>query len=434
MALIKCKECGHDVSDKASVCPNCGCPIEKGTNHVSNKPVKNSKTKSWFLLALLLCLIMGGGYYAFNNLFNGGNGKDAIVKLTPKFANAIQKYEKLGSFSEGLAAVMRDGKWGYINTKGDEVIECQYERVGNFSEGLSFVYKSDDESFSVINANGKETFKGKCGFSYFLGSGVPDEVWDDILPYYKNGKLFVPYGEKYVVYDNKGNKISEVDIETDLDSQNTQALPYMIFAKENGDDDFQYNTVGLKDDNGAELIPAIYDGIGNVGLGERINASNGVLLVVLDEIGEDVIEGYGGGFDSSETKRHYGYVDLKGNDTFSKDLKEKCQKSKEKAVEIIREQKESQRAMELEKEKNNRDIDWIQGNWRSYMTDLYGARREFRVGIAERYITVFLGGSHYYTGPYEISDDMITFKDMYLLIDFNRKVIKADRSTDMHRF
>ena len=76
----KCKDCGHDVSDKASVCPNCGCPIEKGTNHVSNKPVKN-KTKSWFLLALLLCLIIGGGYYAFNNLFNGG--KDAIVEFTP---------------------------------------------------------------------------------------------------------------------------------------------------------------------------------------------------------------------------------------------------------------------------------------------------------------------------------------------------------------
>lgn len=29
MALIKCKECGHEVSDRASECPNCGCPIEK---------------------------------------------------------------------------------------------------------------------------------------------------------------------------------------------------------------------------------------------------------------------------------------------------------------------------------------------------------------------------------------------------------------------
>ncbi len=28
MAMIKCPECGKDVSDKAKSCPNCGCPIE----------------------------------------------------------------------------------------------------------------------------------------------------------------------------------------------------------------------------------------------------------------------------------------------------------------------------------------------------------------------------------------------------------------------
>lgn len=27
MALIKCKECGKEISDKATACPNCGCPI-----------------------------------------------------------------------------------------------------------------------------------------------------------------------------------------------------------------------------------------------------------------------------------------------------------------------------------------------------------------------------------------------------------------------
>ena len=27
MALIKCDECGRDVSDKAESCPNCGNPI-----------------------------------------------------------------------------------------------------------------------------------------------------------------------------------------------------------------------------------------------------------------------------------------------------------------------------------------------------------------------------------------------------------------------
>lgn len=28
MAMIKCDECGKDVSDKAKTCPNCGCPID----------------------------------------------------------------------------------------------------------------------------------------------------------------------------------------------------------------------------------------------------------------------------------------------------------------------------------------------------------------------------------------------------------------------
>lgn len=29
MALIKCPECGREISDRASTCPGCGCPVEK---------------------------------------------------------------------------------------------------------------------------------------------------------------------------------------------------------------------------------------------------------------------------------------------------------------------------------------------------------------------------------------------------------------------
>ena len=32
MALIECKECGHEVSKKADKCPNCGAPIKKQTS------------------------------------------------------------------------------------------------------------------------------------------------------------------------------------------------------------------------------------------------------------------------------------------------------------------------------------------------------------------------------------------------------------------
>lgn len=36
MALIKCPECGKEISDKAKVCPNCGCPVE-GHHVTENK-------------------------------------------------------------------------------------------------------------------------------------------------------------------------------------------------------------------------------------------------------------------------------------------------------------------------------------------------------------------------------------------------------------
>jgi hypothetical protein len=29
MALIKCPECSKEISDKASACPNCGCPLSE---------------------------------------------------------------------------------------------------------------------------------------------------------------------------------------------------------------------------------------------------------------------------------------------------------------------------------------------------------------------------------------------------------------------
>ena len=32
MALIKCPECGKDVSTKAKACPHCGYPINQATN------------------------------------------------------------------------------------------------------------------------------------------------------------------------------------------------------------------------------------------------------------------------------------------------------------------------------------------------------------------------------------------------------------------
>jgi len=46
VALIKCPECGREISDQASSCPNCGCPIK--TTLLKSKATTIEKTgKQW---------------------------------------------------------------------------------------------------------------------------------------------------------------------------------------------------------------------------------------------------------------------------------------------------------------------------------------------------------------------------------------------------
>ena len=46
MALIKCPECGKEISDKASTCPSCGCPIATNEPAVEKSDAGNSNSRS----------------------------------------------------------------------------------------------------------------------------------------------------------------------------------------------------------------------------------------------------------------------------------------------------------------------------------------------------------------------------------------------------
>lgn len=61
MGLIKCSECGKEISDKAEKCPNCGAPVVKnaGTQSSTAIPVQNqsNKNSSLGVVALILSVI-----------------------------------------------------------------------------------------------------------------------------------------------------------------------------------------------------------------------------------------------------------------------------------------------------------------------------------------------------------------------------------------
>ncbi len=44
MALIKCSECGKDISDKAEACPHCGCPVALMAESKADSYVSKDKT------------------------------------------------------------------------------------------------------------------------------------------------------------------------------------------------------------------------------------------------------------------------------------------------------------------------------------------------------------------------------------------------------
>ncbi len=63
------------------------------------------------------------------------------------------KFEDALPFSEGLAAVKREGKWGYVDSLGSMVIEPRFDLAGTFSSGHAEVVI--DNHAGVIDRNGK---------------------------------------------------------------------------------------------------------------------------------------------------------------------------------------------------------------------------------------------------------------------------------------
>ena len=73
-------------------------------------------------------------------------------------------------FSQGLAAVQRDGKWGYIDTKGRLVIDYQFDSAEKFSEGLAFVVQNKKRGY--IDSSGKMVINLDKATGYPFTNGI----------------------------------------------------------------------------------------------------------------------------------------------------------------------------------------------------------------------------------------------------------------------
>ena len=87
------------------------------------------------------------------------NGKYGYVDKTGKEVVEL-KYDYLGDFAyNGLAKAMFNGKVGYVDITGKEVVALKYDSVERFREGLAAVLFNGQWGF--VDKTGKEVVKPK---------------------------------------------------------------------------------------------------------------------------------------------------------------------------------------------------------------------------------------------------------------------------------
>ena len=113
------------------------------------------------------------GYYPVSN----GAQENAKWGYVNEYLNLdiALVYSGAEDFSEGLAAVCKDGNWGYINTDGVEVIPFEYESVKGVNQ------EEKDTAFSFKNGFVPVKKDGKYGIINTKGETVVNFVFEAIL-------------------------------------------------------------------------------------------------------------------------------------------------------------------------------------------------------------------------------------------------------------
>lgn len=91
MALIECNECGAQISDKASVCPKCGNPLEPIAIEQANSFFKSKLFRDIFLLVkivIILAIVSSLGLFIINKHANEIKTQEVLEKTQEVLENS----------------------------------------------------------------------------------------------------------------------------------------------------------------------------------------------------------------------------------------------------------------------------------------------------------------------------------------------------------
>jgi tetratricopeptide (TPR) repeat protein len=253
-----------------------------------------------------------------------------IKKLEKKLANSPQrskekadwwkKYDYVSSFDYGRARVKKDGKWGIVDKKGNEVVEPKYDYVGIFQKNGRARVKKGDKYF-FINKNGEVVSKKydyigryyeglarvRKGDKYFFINKNEEVVSKkyDYIGLYIEGLARVRKGDKYFFINKNEEVVSK--------KYDYIGLYYEGLARvKKGDKYFFINKNEEVVSKKYDYIGLYYEGLARVKKGDKyffINKNEEVVSKKYDYIGL-----YYEGLARVEKDGKWGFVDKSGNE------------------------------------------------------------------------------------------------------------------------
>lgn len=229
MALIKCPECGREVSDKATACPNCGYALNKNNGDIA--PKSNKKWIVAVVVAVLAIAVCIGVWLMFANADKPVSETAAVTETESSESDMAAEETK------NLDIAI------FIRTKPIEWCGINQETPVLVSESTDIISELKQFGFDVVNQETKTLY------------GEGEEPYQATITTLKKG------GENGFEIETDGHDVTiTFNIATQADSFINEAVE-MGFKKAseyNGSTNYCWS---LKDDYGNE---SIQDNVGDV--------------------------------------------------------------------------------------------------------------------------------------------------------------------------
>jgi tRNA A-37 threonylcarbamoyl transferase component Bud32/S-adenosylmethionine synthetase len=178
------------------------------------------------------------------------------------------KYNYIDKFCNGLARVEKDRKWGFINKEGQEVIPLIYYKANNFSDGLACVRK--EGKFGFINKEGQEVipfiYNDAFNFSDGLACVKKEGKYGFIN---KEGQEVIPFIYEYIFEFSEGlaSVIKKGDLSSGkwgfINKKGQEVIPLIYESADNFSEGLAYvgknGKIGFINKDEQVVIPFIYD-------------------------------------------------------------------------------------------------------------------------------------------------------------------------------